>query len=190
MLGIVALALFAISVAKDYERGTIRQLLVGEPRRALLLGGKLLALSVVIAASVAIAAIVGVGVAFAFSGSAGVSTAAWTTGAGLAEAWTAAVNVSIATVVWGLAGAAIAMATRSASAAITGGVAYLLVGENLLGLVWDSATEWLPGGTLDAFTSGGTSAVSYGRSVVMLTLYATAFVVAAFVIFARRDITD
>ncbi|HDH02767.1 MAG TPA: hypothetical protein ENH15_00800, partial [Actinobacteria bacterium] len=39
--GIVALALFALSVARDYEQGTIRMLAAAEPRRALLLGGKL-----------------------------------------------------------------------------------------------------------------------------------------------------
>lgn len=121
IIGIVALAVFAISVAKDYERGTIRQLLVGEPRRAVLLGGKLLALIAVTVAGVALAAAVGVGAAFALSGAGGISTAAWTTSAGLSAVISTTLNVALATVVWGLAGAALAMATRSASVAITGG---------------------------------------------------------------------
>ncbi|MCP4965494.1 MAG: ABC transporter permease subunit [bacterium] len=190
MIGIVALALFAMSVARDYERGTIRQLLVGEPQRALLLGGKLAALATFIVAGIAGAAVAGAATALVFSSSAAVSTAAWTTGAGLAAVASTGLNVLVATVVWGLAGALLAMLTKSASAAITAGVAYMLIGESLLGLVWDTAAEWLPSGTLTTFTSGGSSAVSYEQSALLLALYAAAFGVATFVVFQRRDITD
>ena len=82
------------------------------------------------------------------------------------------------------------MLTKSASAAITAGIAYLLIGENLLGLVWDTASNWLPSGTLTNFTAGGSAAVSYGQSALLLALYAAVFVVATFVVFQRRDITD
>ena len=190
MIGIVALALFAMSVARDYERGTIRQLLVGEPRRALVLGGKLAALATFTVAGVAAAAVVGMGVAFALAPVAGVSTAAWTTSAAASAAFATAVNAVLATVVWGLIGAILAMVTRSASAAITTGIAYLLVGENLLSLVWDTASEWLPSGTLTTFTEGGTELVSYSQSAVMLAAYAVVSLVATFVVFQRRDITD
>ena len=62
--------------------------------------------------------------------------------------------------------------------------------ENLLGLVWDTANEWLPSGTLTTFTSGGTELVSYAQSAALLALYAAVFVAATFVVFQRRDITD
>lgn len=190
MIGIVALALFAISVARDYERGTIRQLLVGEPRRALVLGGKMLALVTVVVAGVSASAVVGIGAAFALAPVTGVSTAAWTTSAAVSAAFSTTVNVAIGTMVWGLAGAALAMVTRSASAAITAGIAYLLVGEQLLTLVWDTSSNWLVSGTLTTFTGGGTDLVSYGQSAILLALYAAAFAVATFVVFQRRDITD
>ncbi|MBT8198771.1 MAG: ABC transporter permease subunit [Acidimicrobiia bacterium] len=190
MIGIVALALFATSVARDYERGTIRQLLVGEPRRAFVLGGKLAALVTVVVAGVAVSAIIGIGAAFALAPIADVSTAAWTTNAAVSAAISTAVNVTIATMVWGLAGAVLAMVTRSASTAITAGIGYLLVGEPLLTLVWDTSSDWLVSGTLSTFTDGGTALVSYGQSAVLLTLYAATFVAATFVVFSRRDITD
>jgi ABC-type transport system involved in multi-copper enzyme maturation permease subunit len=190
MIGIVALALFAISVARDYERGTIRQLLVGEPRRALVLGGKILALVSVVAVGVTVAALGGIAAAFSLAPVAGVSTAAWTTGAAVSAASSTTVNVMVATVVWGLAGAVLAMVTRSASAAITVGIGYLLVGEQLLQLVWDTSSDWLVSGTLSTFTAGGTDLVSYGRSTTLLVLYAAAFATATFVLFQRRDITD
>lgn len=190
MIGIVGLALFAISVARDYERGTIRQLLVGEPRRALVLGGKILALLATVVAGVIVSAIVGVGAAFALAPVAEVPTSAWTTGAAVSAAFSTTANVMIATAVWGLAGAALAMVTRTASAAITVGIGYLLVGEPLLQLVWDTSSDWLVSGTLTTFTEGGTALVSYGQSAILLVLYAAAFTAATFVVFWRRDITD
>jgi ABC-2 type transport system permease protein len=190
MIGIVALALFASSVARDFERGTIRQLLVGEPRRALVLGGKILALLSVVVAGVTVSAIIGVAAAFALAPVAGVSTAAWTTGAAVSAALSTTVNVMVATVVWGLAGAVLAMVTRSASAAITVGIGYLLIGEPLLQLVWDTSSDWLVSGTLSTFTDGGTALVSYVQSATLLALYAAAFVTATFLLFQRRDITD
>jgi ABC-2 type transport system permease protein len=190
MIGIVALALFAISVARDYERGTIRQLLVGEPRRALVLGGKMLALLTTVVAGVAVAALVGIGAAFALAPIAGVSTAAWTTGAAVSASLSTTVNVAIASMVWGFAGAGLAIVTRSASTAITVGIGYLLVGEPLVQLVWDTSSDWLVSGTLTTFTNGGTELVSYGQSAMLLALYAAAFVVATLVVFQRRDITD
>ena len=190
MIGVVALALCATSVARDYELGTIRQLLVEEPRRLLVLSGKLLALVVAVVAGVAGSAIIGIGAAFAFAPIADVNTAAWTTGAAASAALSTTVNVATATVVWGFAGAALAMVTRSASTAITVGIGYLLVGEPLLNLVWSTSSDWLVSGTLTTFTRGGTVLVSYARSAMLLTMYAAAFVAVTFVVFSHRDITD
>jgi ABC-2 type transport system permease protein len=190
MIGIVALALFAISVARDYERGTIRQLLVGEPRRALVLGGKMMALLTTVVAGVITSAVVGIGTAFVVAPIADISTATWTTGAAVTASIGTTVNLAIATVVWGLVGAGLAMVTRSASSAITVGVGYLLIGEPLLQLVWDTSSDWMVSGTLGTFTDGGTALVSYSRSAILLALYAVSFAAATFVVFSRRDITD
>ena len=89
-------------------------------------GGKILALVSVVAVGVTVSALGGIAAAFALAPVAGVSTAAWTTGAAVSAASSTTVNVMVATVVWGLAGAVLAMVTRSASAAITVGIGYLL----------------------------------------------------------------
>ena len=154
------------------------------------LGGKILALLSVVVAGVTVSAIIGMAAAFALAPVAGVSTAAWTTGAAVSAALSTTVNVMVATVVWGLAGAVLAMVTRSASAAITVGIGYLLVGEPLLQLVWDTSSDWLVSGTPSTFTDGGTAPVSYVQSATLLALYAAAFVTATFLLFQRRDITD
>ena len=189
-LGVAALAMYALSVARDYEKGTIRTLLVGQPRRAVLLGGKLIALAAVTIAGVALATIGSVGLAYALAPVNGVDTALWSTSEGLSAVWTTFANLAIATTVWGLVGAALAIVTRSAATSIAAGFAYLMIGENLLGIVWDAASQWLPSGILSAFTSGGTDLVSYSKSALLLAGYAAVTLAILFAVMQRRDITD
>mgnify|MGYP003109800268 FL=1 len=186
MVGIIALALTALSVARDFELGTIRVLLVNQPNRLRFLAGKLAALSAVVVASVAAAAIVAGVLGLGLSGSTDADTSAWSASATLATY----ANLTIAALLWGLFGAAIAVVARSASTAITAGVAYFLVGENLLGLVWDDAGDWLPSGLLDALVSGGSPGVAYLTAAALLLGYAVVATATLSTVFARRDITD
>src|SRR5438132_1353544 len=59
LLGVIALVLFAMSFASEYSQGTLRNLLVREPRRLHLLAGKTLALGLFV--SIAVIAAMGVG---------------------------------------------------------------------------------------------------------------------------------
>jgi ABC-type transport system involved in multi-copper enzyme maturation permease subunit len=186
MIGVVSLALFAISVARDFELGTIRNLLVGEPRRVVLLAGKLLAVAAYVVVGVAIASVFAAVLAFVLAPSQDVSTDAWALSASLGTVGT----VAATGLLFGLLGAAIAMVTRSAAISITTGVAYLLIVENLLGLIWDAAGEWLPAGVFEAFAQGGTPSVSFEKSAALATAYAAAALNTLFVIFTRRDVTD
>ena len=186
MVGIIALALSALSVARDFELGTIRVLLVNQPNRLRFLAGKLAALTGVIVASVSAAAIVAGVLGLALSGSTDIDTSSWSAAATLSTY----ANLTIGTLLWGLFGTAIAVVARSASTAITAGVAYFLVGENLLSLVWDNAGDWLPSGLLDTFVSGGSPDVAYLTSAALLTGYAAVATATLATVFARRDITD
>jgi ABC-type transport system involved in multi-copper enzyme maturation permease subunit len=186
LIGVVSLALFAISVARDFELGTIRNLLVGEPRRAVLLAGKLLAVGAYVVVGVAIASVFAAGLAFVLAPNQDISTHAWSLSASLVTVGT----VASTGLLFGLLGAAIAMATRSAAISITAGVAYLLIVENLLGLIWDEAGEWLPAGIFSAFAQGGTPSVSFEKSMALAAAYAAAALITLFVIFTRRDVTD
>ena len=186
MVGIIALAISALSVARDFELGTIRVLLVNQPNRLRFLAGKLAALTAVIIASVTAAAIVAGVLGLALSGSADIDTSSWSAAATLATY----ANLTIGALVWGLFGATIAVIARSASIAITAGVAYFLVAENLLSLVWNNAGDWLPAGLLDTFVSGGSANVAYLTSAALLTVYAAVATATLSTVFARRDITD
>lgn len=186
LIGVVSLALFALSVARDFELGTIRNLLVGQPRRAVLLSGKLLAVASFVIIGVLAAGVLAALLAVALAPGQDVSTAAWTVGAALATVGTTA----FAAVLYGLVGAVLAMITRSAAISITVGVAYLLIVENLLGLVWNSAGEWLPAGVLSAIAVGGTGSLSFEKSVVLAVGYGILGLVVMYLVFMRRDVTD
>jgi ABC-2 type transport system permease protein len=186
LIGIVAMALFALSVARDFEWGTIRNLLVGQPRRAILLSGKLLATASYVIMGVVAAGIAAVLLAVILAPTQDISTDTWTVAGSLGTLGTTA----IATVLWGLVGAVLAMVTRSAAISITVGVAYLLIIENLLGLIWESAGEWLPAGVIAALASGGTDLVSFEKSVVLAVGYAILGLGVMYLTFMRRDVTD
>ncbi len=186
MIGIIALALVALSVARDFELGTIRVLLVNQPKRLVFFAGKLAALAAVVVAAVTAAAVVAAVLGMSLSGTSDIDTTTWSASDTLATY----ANIAIGALLWGLFGATIAVIARSASAAITAGVAYFLVGENLLTLVWDDAGNWLPAGILDTFMSGGSSDVTYLTAVALLAAYAIVAAAALSVVFARRDITD
>lgn len=186
LIGVVSIALFALSVARDFELGTIRNLLVGQPRRATLLSGKLLAVATYVVIGVVVAGGVAAVLAVALAPGQDISTEPWTVAASFGILGTTAV----AAVLYGLVGAVLAMLTRSAAISITAGVAYLLIVENLLGLIWDTAGEWLPAGVIAAFASGGTELVSFEKSVALATGYVILGLVVMYVTFVRRDVID
>src|ERR1700691_5484012 len=59
LLGVVAFGIAASQVASEYSLGTLRQLLVRQPRRAVLLAGKILGVISFMIAAVVFAAVVG-----------------------------------------------------------------------------------------------------------------------------------
>ena len=95
LLGIVALCVFAAQTAQEYTYGTLRNLLVREPRRVRLLLGKFLAMSMFALISVLISAVTSVSLAFALSGRAKIITDAWTTAAARTNLIAVILNVGI-----------------------------------------------------------------------------------------------
>jgi len=190
-LGIMALALFASTIAAEFSTGTIRAVLVADSRRRRVLAGMLTGLTLFLLAMIAFAAIIGSVVAFSLAGSQGVDTAAWFTTDGIVNGLGVMVNVSVALLIWGLFGALFAIISRSAAIAIASGIGYLLIGEQLiLHSLWPSTASWLPAGVIAAVAEGGTPAVGYLRAVLFTVGYGMAAYFAATTIFERRDVTD
>ncbi|HET7051666.1 MAG TPA: ABC transporter permease subunit [Solirubrobacteraceae bacterium] len=188
LIGIVSLCLFAGAVAIEYSQGTLRILLVCQPRRGQLLTGKFLALAAFVGIAIALAVSVAAGVAFALGPSKGINTSPWTTGAGLDDLGQTILHVYLASVGYGILGTALAILLRSSALAITIGVAYALPGEAIISRFWSSGDRWLPGQLLSALAHGGTTTASYTRALVILSIYATVVAAGTLVIFGRRDV--
>jgi len=189
LLGIVVLAFWAVAGASDFSSGLIRIIVQAEPRRGALLAGKVVTLVALTLVGTLIATGVAVGTAIVLAGPAGVSTDAWWSNA-LATVVSGWANLSLAVLVWGVIGLAIAVVTRSATAAIAGGIGYLMVFEGLLGILAEDVTTYLPGSVLSAVTSGGTPDMAWGTAVALALVYAAVAIVIAGLSFTRRDITS
>jgi ABC-2 type transport system permease protein len=187
-IGVIALSLFAISIASEYSQGTLRNLLVRQPRRARLLAGKTLALASFTTIAVLVAGVAAAGVALLVAPTQDISTSAWFISAGWTALGAGLGNLLLATLGWGLLGTVLALVLRSPAAAVGVGLAYALPGELLVTAAWSDGARWLPGQLLNTLAQGGTAAVTYGWAGLLLALYALVAMVAGTTLFTRRDV--
>ena len=187
-LGLVALAVCALAVGTEYGNGTLRNLLVRQPARLRLLSGKLLALGSFVTLAVVMSYGVGLAAALLLVPGHGISASAWFTSAGVQSLLSSAGNLLLATLAWGAIGAVLAIVLRSAAAAISVGLGYLLVGETLLSNVWSGGNQWLPRELLVALALGGTPEVAYARALVLSGLYVVVAIGVAAILFRQRDV--
>src|SRR6266702_4645122 len=136
----IAIIVVAANVAAEWSQGTLRNLLVQEPGRLRLLAGKMLALLLFVTISAALALLIGAGVSLVAAQSQGISTAPWTTSAGVNLFFSVFGNELLGLVGVSLLGMLIAVLTRSTGAAIGISLAYALVGEDLVYSVWPSGS--------------------------------------------------
>lgn len=187
-LGLVALAVCAVMVGTEYSNGTLRNLLVRQPARLQLLTGKLLALGSFVTVAVVVSCCAGLAASLLLVPSYGISTSAWFASAGIQSLLSTAGNLLLATLAWGAFGAVLAIVFRSAAAAISVGLGYLLVGETLLTTVWSGANQWLPRALLVSLAQGGTVEVAYVRALVLIGLYVVIALGVAATLFRQRDV--
>lgn len=189
-IGLIALAIFATNIARDYEKGTIRILLVTEPNRFRLFIGKLLALSSFVVLITAGATVATMLASLALAPSENIPVDAWLSWQGIRELLIGFANISLATIIWGLIGGVLAIMTHSAAISISSGVGFLLMFELLIGQFMESAGTKLPATVLGALASGGTFTIEYATALMLSLAYGAASIIIASLIFIRRDVTD
>jgi ABC-type transport system involved in multi-copper enzyme maturation permease subunit len=200
-IGAAVMLIFgALSTASEFGWLTVQTILIQKPRRAAVLGGKLLALAVVtllVAILMFAAAALASYAAVTIDG----SSSTWPTWEVMAKAFGA---LLLELAVWTAFGAFLGIAFRSAAAAIGGGLTYLFVGETLLGgllrntPVVKEILQFLPGinaGAINAAfpitirdASASTQLVSVGRGVITLVVYLVVFTALSLLIWQRRDV--
>ena len=187
--GLVLLSLWAIAAASDYDSGLIRVLVQASPNRVKLLAGKIIALVGFTILATAATTLTIVLAARPLARLEGIDTEPWKADF-LTELLGGYFNFMIPALVWGVIGLLIAVWTRSSGIAIAAGIGYLLVVENLIAIVADDITDFLPGGTLAAVADGGTPDLAWGAALALSLLYGAAAAMAALLIFRNRDITS
>jgi ABC-2 type transport system permease protein len=189
LLGIVAFGIAAAQTASEYSLGTLRQLLVRQPRRTALLAGKMLGVLTFLLLAFLFAAVVAFAVAVAAAHARHVSTSAWFSGTGLRDLFTALGDISLAVVGYSILGLAIGQFLRSAVFAVITGLAWMIAVENIIARIDPSTAKWLPGAALETVASGGTEGPTFSHGLLVGALYVVVAVAAAAVTFARADVT-
>jgi ABC-type transport system involved in multi-copper enzyme maturation permease subunit len=188
-LGILVFVLFLTSVTGEYVQGTMRTLLVREPRRARLLLGKVTAVLSLVAVSLLLAELLSIGLAAVLVDGRGVGTAAWWTGAGWQQAGGDYLNAVLGAALFGALGTAVGLLVRSTAVGLAIGLAWLMPVEHIVQNAWADAERWFPGLLFDAVARGGTALTSYGRSLTMGGALAAVLLAAGATSFLRRDVS-
>ena len=190
LLGIVALCVFAAQTAQEYTYGTLRNLLVRQPRRLQLLLGKYVSMASFAIVMVILAAVVSMSLAFGLSGKAKVETDAWVTSDALQEMAKTFGNVLLSVIAFGTVGMILGLLLRSPISSISLGVIWLLIVENILVAVKSSLGNWMPGNLMSIIAVGGTTDISYTHSITMVSIYLVASTAIVITLFKRRDVSN
>jgi ABC-type transport system involved in multi-copper enzyme maturation permease subunit len=183
----IAITIVTASIAAEWSQGTLRNLLVREPGRLRLLAGKMLALLLFVVICTTLALLASTGVTFATAGAHGISTAPWTGDEGIHNYLSFFGNRLLSMVGYGLLALFVAVLTRSVAAAVGISLAYVLVGESLLNLIWQDGASWLPAHLFGYLT--GTPPTGYGSALVVALLWMVGFAVVAGAMFRIPDVS-
>jgi len=189
LLGVVALCIFAAQMSQEYSLGTMRNLLVRQPRRITLLLGKYLSMASFAMLIVLVSAIVSVATSYVGANAKHLDTTLWNTSAAYHSLFLTFVNVLIATLGYGTIGIFLGIILRSPISSISIGLAWLLIIEGILAAVLTSTRQWLPGQLLSIVAAGGDPDVSYSRALISASLFMVLALVASGLLFKRRDVS-
>lgn len=195
LLGLVALSVFAAQTAQEYTYGTLRNLLVRQPRRLRLLFGKYISMAIFALITVIVSAATAIGLAFALSGKAKVVTDNWFTSDGYSAFGHSFANVLISTIGYGTIGMLLGLIFRSPISSISIGTAYLLVVESIISIAWKPASNWMPGNLLSVVATGGSpigieNVPTYSQALLRVGLFLLGAGLITATLFKRRDVAN
>jgi ABC-type transport system involved in multi-copper enzyme maturation permease subunit len=190
LLPTIAFCVFAAQTSQEYTYGTLRNLLVRQPRRITLLVGKIAAMKVFVLLLTLTSAIVSILISYFLSDRAGVSTDLWFTSDGRTAIYESLLNVFISVVYFALVGIVLGLLLRSPISSISIGILWLLIIEGLIGAVKPVTLEWMPGYQLSTIAEGGNFTVTYSHALTLGSIYVAVALLISGVLFARRDVAN
>jgi ABC-type transport system involved in multi-copper enzyme maturation permease subunit len=187
--GVFVLVVFIAWTAVEFSRGTMRTMLLRQPRRLRLLAGKVAALLTFAACVLALTEVASWITARIVAPGSGIETSAWTSIGGLGAGLSDYGAVLLWVTGYALLGTALAVVFRSIPIALGVGIAWFGPFEHILQNNWSTASRVFPGLGLEAFVAGGTPDVTAGRALVVVVIYVVATTAIAATLFVRRDVT-
>jgi ABC-type transport system involved in multi-copper enzyme maturation permease subunit len=190
LLGVIALCVFAAQTAIEYTNGTLRNLLVREPRRLLLLAGKYLAMISFALITVCFSALVSIGISATLANVKDVNTDLWYTSSALSLFGSTFGNVFLSVVSYGTVGMTLGLLLRSPISSISIALAWILVVENILSATVDGISKWLPGQLMSSIPVQFGVDFSYSWALIGSASYLLISGAAAAILFKRRDVVN
>jgi ABC-2 type transport system permease protein len=181
---------FIALVATEFSGGTFRALLLRDPHRLRLIGGKLVGALVVAAGSLVLAEALSFAISLAIAPSKGIDTGVWFTLAGFGHAVGDFATVFAGVVGWAVFGTTLAVIFRSAPLALAVGFAWAGPFENIIVDSWTTGYRVFPGQVLAAIIQGGTPEISLTRALATGTVYVGIAAAASSALLTRRDVTS
>jgi hypothetical protein len=187
--GTFVFVVFVGAIAVEFSRGTVRTMLLRQPRRGALLAGKLAGLVLFAAAVLAAAEALTWTAATLLAPTQDIPTGEWRSLAAVGHALGDYASAVFWVGGYALFGLTVAVLTRSVPVALAIGIAWAGPFEHLIQDAWNTANRVFPGLLLEAFVAGGTTEVSSLRAFATLVIYMLGAAAVAGTIFLRRDVT-
>jgi len=191
----VTVIMVTANIAAEWSQGTLRNLLIREPRRLRLLAGKMGALLLFVTVSGTLTLVVSAALIISLARSQGLSTEAWTSAEAARASLAFALNELVCLAGVTILGMLVAVLTRSAGAAVGVALAYVLVPEGLVAMVWLDASKWLPvrvfnylPGSVMPVGIGPTPPQGYVAALIVALVWMVIFIAVSAVVFRRHDV--
>ncbi|MGF7238075.1 MAG: ABC transporter permease, partial [Frankia sp.] len=172
LAGLLVLVVMIVSMTSEYSQGTLRTVLVVQPRRGAWLVGKFGALLTVVTAAVVVALATSVVTAVIAAEIRGVDTSAWFTTDALSSGAGNFLNAWLAAAFFGAVGVALGVLVRSTAVALAIGVAWAFPLEHIIQNAWAGATHVFPGLLFSSLALGGVPDAGYRTALLAGLAYA------------------
>jgi hypothetical protein len=189
-VGFLVFVTFIALIATEFSGGTLRALLLRDPHRLRLIGGKLVATLMVAAAALLLAEAASFGLSLAIAPGRGIDTSAWFSIGGLGHALRDFGTVLAGVTGWAIFGTTLAVIFRSVPLALAVGFAWAGPFENILVDSWSTGYRVFLGQVLGAVIQGGNPEISLGRAALTGLAYVAIAAAATATLLRKRDITS
>ena len=183
------LAVFIATVAGELTRGTFRSMLLQQPGRGRVLGGKMVAVVGFTAVLALVAEAVAWVTARVLAPGQGVDASRWTSVDALGAAAEDYGRLVVFVAGWAVLATLVGVLARSVPIGVGVGLVWAGPVENVIADGWTPGQQWFPGLVLRAIISPDSAEISTARALMTMAAYAAVATTIITIAVRRRDVT-